>query len=47
MADKSSISGLTDAEAEEFHRYYMQGFIGFVAVAVIAHVLVFAWRPWF
>jgi light-harvesting complex 1 beta chain len=47
MADKSSISGLTDSEAEEFHRYYMQGFIGFVAVAVIAHVLVFAWRPWF
>ena len=46
MADKSSISGLTDSEAEEFHRYYMQGFIGFVAVAVIAHVLVFAWRPW-
>ena len=47
MADKSSISGLTDSEAEEFHRYYMQGFIGFVAVAVIAPVLVFAWRPWF
>ena len=47
MADKSSISGLTDAEAEEFHRYYMQGFIGFVAVALVAHVLVYAWRPWF
>jgi len=47
MADKSSISGLTDSEAEEFHRYYMQGFIGFVAVAVVAHVLVYAWRPWF
>jgi len=47
MADKSPISGLTDSEAEEFHRYYMQGFIGFVAVAVIAHVLVFAWNPWF
>jgi len=46
MADRSSISGLTDAEAEEFHRFYIQGFIGFTAVAVVAHILVWAWRPW-
>jgi light-harvesting complex 1 beta chain len=24
----------------------MQGMVGFTAVAVIAHALVWAWRPW-
>jgi light-harvesting complex 1 beta chain len=46
MAERSSISGLTDSEAEEFHRFYIQGFIGFTAIAVVAHILVWAWRPW-
>ena len=39
-------SGLTDEEAQEFHQYYIQGFIGFTAVAVVAHILVWIWRPW-
>jgi light-harvesting complex 1 beta chain len=30
---KGSISGLTDDEAQEFHQYYIQGFVGFTAVA--------------
>ncbi len=46
MADRKSISGLTDEEAQEFHAYYMQGMVGFTAIAVIAHALVWAWRPW-
>jgi light-harvesting complex 1 beta chain len=47
MADrKGSISGLTDDEAQEFHRYWVQGFVGFTAVAVVAHLLVWIWRPW-
>ena len=47
MAEKrSSISGLTDEEAQEFHKFYIQGFVGFTAVAVVAHFLVWAWRPW-
>ncbi|MHB2167160.1 light-harvesting antenna LH1, beta subunit [Alsobacter sp. R-9] len=47
MADKStSWSGLSDQEAEEFHRYYIQGTVLFVAVAVVAHFLVWMWRPW-
>lgn len=47
MADKStSWSGLSDQEAEEFHRYYIQGTVLFVAVAVVAHFLVWLWRPW-
>ena len=41
-----SMSGLSEQEAQEFHKYYMQGFFLFVAVAVVAHILVWAWRPW-
>lgn len=47
MSENRSISGLTDAEAQEFHKFYMQGLLGFVAIAVVAHILVWAWRPWF
>ena len=43
---KGSISGLTDDEAQEFHQYYIQGFVGCTAVAIVAHVLVWFWRPW-
>jgi len=47
MADmRSSISGLTEAEAKEFHGLFITSFIGFVAVAVVAHILVWMWRPW-
>jgi light-harvesting complex 1 beta chain len=41
-----SLSGLTDEEAQEFHKFYIQGFLAFTATAVIAHALVWAWRPW-
>ena len=44
--DRSSLSGLTEAEAQEFHTLFMSSFIGFIVVAVIAHLLVWAWRPW-
>jgi light-harvesting complex 1 beta chain len=46
MSNRNSISGLTDEEAQEFHHYWVQGFVGFTAIAVIAHMLVWAWRPW-
>ncbi|MEM8876262.1 MAG: light-harvesting antenna LH1, beta subunit [Pseudomonadota bacterium] len=47
MADNNpSWTGLTDQEAEEFHRYYIQGMMLFVAIAVVAHFLVWMWRPW-
>lgn len=42
-----TFSGLTSDEAKEFHELFMKGFIGFTIVAVIAHVLVWLWRPWF
>jgi light-harvesting complex 1 beta chain len=41
-----SLSGLTENEAREFHSIFMTSFIGFTAVAVVAHVLVWMWRPW-
>lgn len=48
MADgKSSLTGLTHAEAQEFHSLFVQGFIGWVVICFIAHVLVWFWRPWF
>lgn len=48
MADNSPspFTGLTDAEAEEFHKYYLQGLFMFVGIAVVAHFLVWMWRPW-
>ena len=42
-----SISGLTDDEAKEFNQFYVQGLVGFVSIAVVAYILVWAWRPWF
>jgi light-harvesting complex 1 beta chain len=46
MADKSSLSGLTDQEAKEFHGIFLSSFIGFTIIAIVAHVLVWNWRPW-
>jgi light-harvesting complex 1 beta chain len=46
-ASTGSLSGLTEAEAKEFHRIFLGSFIAFVVIAIIAHVLVWNWRPWF
>jgi light-harvesting complex 1 beta chain len=45
MAEKS-LSGLTEEEAKEFHRIYRASFLTFVVIAIVAHVLVWSWRPW-
>ncbi len=42
-----SLSGLTEREAQEFHKIFMSSFLGFTVVAIIAHALVWSWRPWF
>lgn len=49
MADdrKGSWSGLTESEAREFHGVFMSSFIGFTVVSLVAHILVWFWRPWF
>jgi light-harvesting complex 1 beta chain len=46
MADDKSLSGLSHAEAQEFHSAFMTGFVVFTVVAVIAHFLAWQWRPW-
>ena len=49
MADsdrRGSLSGLTEQEAKEFHRVFVSSFLGFTVIAVIAHILVWSWRPW-
>lgn len=45
MSD-STLSGLSREEAKEFHSLYVTGFIGFTVIAIIAHFLVWQWRPW-
>lgn len=42
-----SLTGLTANEAKEFHRLFMVGTIAYVVIAIIAHFLVWQWRPWF
>ena len=42
----SSLSGLTDAEAQEFHGIFLTSFIIFTVIAIVAHILVWMWRPW-
>jgi light-harvesting complex 1 beta chain len=45
MADKS-LSGLSEQEAKEFHTLFVSSFIVFLILAIIAHILVWQWRPW-
>jgi len=49
MADRqdSSLSGLTENEAREFHAIFVQSFVIFTVIAIVAHFLVWMWRPWF
>lgn len=39
-------TGYTEEEAREFHRGYVNGTIGFIIVAIIAHWLTWGWKPW-
>jgi light-harvesting complex 1 beta chain len=39
-------SGLSEAEAREFHGIFVKSFIIFTVVAIIAHFLAWQWRPW-
>ncbi len=48
MADQrtGSLSGLTESEAKEFHGIFVTSFIIFTVIAIVAHFLVWQWRPW-
>jgi light-harvesting complex 1 beta chain len=43
----ASSTGLTDAEAQEVHGWMVRGFTVYVVFAIVAHVLMWMWRPWF
>ncbi|MGF1466642.1 MAG: light-harvesting antenna LH1, beta subunit [Sandaracinaceae bacterium] len=42
----TSLSGLTEQEAKEFNQLFVTAFLLFTAVAIVAHVLVWMWKPW-
>jgi light-harvesting complex 1 beta chain len=42
----SSLSGLTEREAREFHGVFMTSFMVFLVIAIVAHILAWMWRPW-
>jgi light-harvesting complex 1 beta chain len=44
--DRSPYSGLTENEAKEFHGIFVTSFVIFTIIAIIAHILVWMWRPW-
>jgi len=41
-----SLSGLTEAEAKAFHGIFVTSFVIFTLIAIVAHFLVWQWRPW-
>ncbi|TPW29597.1 light-harvesting antenna LH1, beta subunit [Pararhizobium mangrovi] len=41
-----SLSGLTEGEAKEFNSLFVTSFLIFTGVAIVAHILVWIWRPW-
>ncbi|MEN3792979.1 light-harvesting antenna LH1, beta subunit [Fulvimarina sp. MAC3] len=45
-SDAGTLTGLTEREANEFNSLFLKSFAGFTLVAVIAHILVWIWRPW-
>jgi light-harvesting complex 1 beta chain len=40
-------SGLSEDEAREFHGYFITLMTLFISVALVAHLLMWMWRPWF
>ena len=42
----TSLSGLSEREAQEFHSLFVKSFLAFTAIAAVAHLLVWNWRPW-
>ena len=42
----ASLSGLTEPEAREFHSIFVTSFVVFTVIAIVAHILVWLWRPW-
>ena len=42
----ATLSGLSEPEAKEFHTIFVSSFAIFTVIAIVAHILVWQWRPW-
>ena len=42
----ASVTGLSEGESREFHKLFLTSFIIFTLIAIVAHFLVWQWRPW-
>lgn len=42
-----SLTGLSAEAAKSFHGLFVTSFIFFTLIAIVAHTLVWYWRPWF
>ncbi|HEU4452386.1 MAG TPA: light-harvesting antenna LH1, beta subunit [Longimicrobium sp.] len=40
------LSGLTEDDARSFHKMFVTSFLIFLGIAIVAHILVWQWRPW-
>ena len=43
---KGTLSGLNENEARGFHSLFVTSFVLFTVIAIVAHFLVWQWRPW-
>ena len=46
VTDGSSLTGLNEDEAKSFGNMFVISFLAFLAIAIVAHYLVWQWRPW-
>jgi light-harvesting protein B-800-850 beta chain len=48
MSDDTKVwpTGLTYPEAQEIHKFIIEGTRVFGGLAILAHILAFAWSPW-
>jgi light-harvesting complex 1 beta chain len=47
MAEQANMTGLSDEEARTIHAGFMQVFGLYIAIAVVAHILMWMYKPWF
>jgi light-harvesting complex 1 beta chain len=43
---ESPLNYMTEDEAKEVHKLFIVSMGFFTTIAIIAHILVWAWRPW-
>ncbi|MEO0999459.1 MAG: light-harvesting antenna LH1, beta subunit [Pseudomonadota bacterium] len=42
-----NVTGLSDEQCKELHQMFTRGTTMWIAVAAVAHALVWSWQPWF